>query len=1048
MHSFVIIASKTAEPVDPLLVSRIDDPDPAELHFVPEDYLTWANAGGTVRYFGWQAFTDLHGVGSHWHQNEEGLTAFSGHVWPRYSGWDWDGAPWAQQLADYFAHTDIPGSYEDLYGIYTAVSLPVDGVGYVVSDFLSLGILYMAETADAIIVSTRASLAARAVTPPGMLATRDAFGVCWLPVTIQTRTRNTGFTDVKAIPSSAHLRLDPIDGARIVEPERFYWEFPNQNDIPRTFEGLVPLLEDDLRKSFRAMAEIPADLHQLRLSGGKDSRLLATLALLEGVADKFEIMTFGLPGSGEIDSARMVAERFGFNWSVEDRTNWHGDDFDRIILTHVFQTSAVLSAWDRKGEVEIASAFTLSGNMSEFFRIGPAAASTRFSVTRSELWESLITGQKVDQMRLLRDETREIYIDHIYQWMNEWLARGEAFDRISSHMFPEFVARWEYGAGTEVNGRLWSFPFYSPTAVRVVQQLPPELRVTDRFHFDIMQHFHEDMARIPFYLEPWKEQAYAHRPDAGEYASIEAIFSKSNVIDWRVGRFDQDHALFDQFLLDSSNPIYEYLDYDRVAWLLNHTRNSVGAVRYLYTVLTGAIWMARGELPARINRAGDLVMAPAAPAPVDLTPLVEEVVEDTSDDVAAYLHSLGIDPTVREPGRILLVNYDFPSISQTFIVDKFLHLLVRGWDVHVYAINSDHADWDVYPEIAEQEELVKRVHTSLDFEAVLKKVSPDLVHFEFGSSSLAHLLACRVEGVRTVVSFRGFDICYQGLEDPGYYNDVWKFADVIHCMSEGLWQRCLQRGCPPDKPHHVILGGIDTEFFSPGKRSDDDSVGSALRPFRLLSVGRLVWKKGHEYAVQALAELVEQGIHAELRIIGDGPQAQAIRFAAFDLGVLDLVKLLGARPRDEIRKEMLEADVFVMPSISEGFGIVALEAQAMKLPVVCSDAEGLPENVQDMVTGFVVPRRDPERMAERLALLAGDAELRRAMGEAGRERVAHQFRVDQEIDAYERLYFETIDRQFQAHRLLSQLADSPPAEPDMLALIRLEEEFSNWATLF
>lgn len=145
---------------------------------------------------------------------------------------------------------------------------------------------------------------------------------------------------------------------------------------------------------------------------------------------------------------------------------------------------------------------------------------------------------------------------------------------------------------------------------------------------------------------------------------------------------------------------------------------------------------------------------------------------------------------------------------------------------------------------------------------------------------------------------------------------------------------------------------------------------------------------------------------------------------------------------------MLEADVFVMPSISEGFGIVALEAQAMKLPVVCSDAEGLPENVQDMVTGFVVPRRDPERMAERLALLAGDAELRRAMGEAGRERVAHQFRVDQEIDAYERLYFETIDRQFQAHRLLSQLADSPPAEPDMLALIRLEEEFSNWATLF
>ncbi len=212
MHSFVVIASKTDQPVDPLLLARIDDPDPAELHFVPEEYRTWSNASGTVHYFGWQAFTDLHGIGSHWHVNEEGLTAFSGHVWPRYSGWDWDGASWAQQLSGYFEHADIPESSEDLYGIYTAVSLPVDGKGYVVSDRYSLGILYVAESAEALIVSTRASLAARAVTPPGAPPDRDLFGVSWLPATIQTRTLDTGYTDVKAIPSMARASSSTIGG--------------------------------------------------------------------------------------------------------------------------------------------------------------------------------------------------------------------------------------------------------------------------------------------------------------------------------------------------------------------------------------------------------------------------------------------------------------------------------------------------------------------------------------------------------------------------------------------------------------------------------------------------------------------------------------------------------------------------------------------------------------------------------------------------------------------------------------------------------------------
>jgi colanic acid/amylovoran biosynthesis glycosyltransferase len=1050
MHSFVVIASKTDRPVDPLLLARIDDPDPAELHFVPEDYRTWSNASGTIHFFGWQAFTDLHGIGSHWHADDEGLTAFTGHVWPRYSGWDWYGAPWAQQLAGYFAHADIPESSEDLYGIYTAVSLPVDGKGYVVSDRFSLGILYIAETPDVLIVSSRASLAARAVTPAGMTPQRDAFGVAWLSATIQTRTLDTGFVDVKAIPPMGHVLLDPVDGARVVEADRWYWEFPNQDEIPHTIEALRPMLEDDLRKEMRALIELPASMRQIRLSGGKDSRLLTALTLQEGVADQFEFMTFGLPGSGETEVAEMIAKRFDLNWVFEDRSDRDIEELDRMILTHVFQMAGVRSAWDMKGSVTIGDTLTLSGNMSEFIRMGPAAGATRFAVTRSEAWDELIAGQHVDSMHFLRKDQREIFIDRIYSWMTDLLERGETLDRLSTHMFPEFIARWQYGAGTEANGKLWSFPFYTPTAVRAAQQLPPSQRVNHRFHFEIMQHAHEDLVRIPFFKDPWREYAYNHLPNAGDYAAIEAILSEDYTIDWRVAKFNENHDLFEQFLLDSSNPIYEVLDFNRIAGLLHRRVGSHGAVRYLYSALTAAIWMAHGELNARINRNGNLVVSES---PTSAIPSISAddgrmAASSIDDELAVYRNGRQYEGLDSRPRKILLVETNFPTRSQTFIVDKFLHLLIRGWDVRVLALIGYFATWESFPEIAAQPELVQRVESSTDFEEVLERLKPELVHFEFGQTSVEHLLTCRAHGVHTVVSFRGFDICYHGLETPGYYNDVWKYADVIHCRSEGIWQRCLQRGCPPDKPHEVIVGGIDTEFFDPGDRQHTDYTGTPERPLRMVSVGRLVWKKGHEYAVQALARLREQGIEAELRIVGGGAHEPAIRFAAFDLGVTDYVTLLGPRTRTEAREELLAADVFVMPSLSEGFGIAALEAQAMKLPVVCSDAEGLPENVQDMVSGFVVPRRTSELMAERLAMLAGDPEMRQLMGEAGRERVSHFFRVDQEIDAFERLYLETIDRRFQAHRLLSLMNETtPPAEPDVLTLIRLEAEFSSRATI-
>jgi colanic acid/amylovoran biosynthesis glycosyltransferase len=114
--------------------------------------------------------------------------------------------------------------------------------------------------------------------------------------------------------------------------------------------------------------------------------------------------------------------------------------------------------------------------------------------------------------------------------------------------------------------------------------------------------------------------------------------------------------------------------------------------------------------------------------------------------------------------------------------------------------------------------------------------------------------------------------------------------------------------------------------------------------------------------------------------------------------------LCGPQPPQQVHAELKRADVFLHTAVSEGFCNAALEAQAMQVPLVVSDADGLAENVDDGTTGFVVPRRDPHRTAERLRQLAVDPELRTRMGRAGRERVAQRFRLEDQITAFDQLY--------------------------------------------
>lgn len=286
----------------------------------------------------------------------------------------------------------------------------------------------------------------------------------------------------------------------------------------------------------------------------------------------------------------------------------------------------------------------------------------------------------------------------------------------------------------------------------------------------------------------------------------------------------------------------------------------------------------------------------------------------------------------------------------------------------------------------------------LDAELII--LQPYMIHFEFGALAPERMYIKDLLGCKVLVSFRGYDLNFSKLDVPQYYQSVWDHADHLHLLGEDLWQRAISRGCPSDKPHTLIAPAIDVEFFNGSAR--EKSIDE--EPIHILSVGRLEWKKGYEHALQAIKILNENGVDCIYRIVGDGEYPEALSFARYQLGLEDCTELLGPMSRDGVREQFKWADVFLHAAVSEGFCNAVLEAQAIQLPVVCTDAGGLRENVEDGETGFIVPRRDPQALAEKLSRLAQDPRLRQRMGQSGRERVTSQFALVDQINRFDQFY--------------------------------------------
>jgi colanic acid/amylovoran biosynthesis glycosyltransferase len=205
----------------------------------------------------------------------------------------------------------------------------------------------------------------------------------------------------------------------------------------------------------------------------------------------------------------------------------------------------------------------------------------------------------------------------------------------------------------------------------------------------------------------------------------------------------------------------------------------------------------------------------------------------------------------------------------------------------------------------------------------------------------------------------------------------------------------------------VLPFGVDTEALSPA--ADAPGLGDpGAGALRLVSVGRLVWQKAHHLLLRACAVLRDRGVDLHLTLVGEGEERRAIETLRDRLGLADRVRLAGALSPAGVVEALRAADLFVLSSISEGFGMVLIEAMACGLPVIAPEINGIPEVVAHGEDGLLFQPGSAEALAGAIATLASDPALRRRMGEAGRRKVKAHHQAADRMDRFAQLLRETV----------------------------------------
>lgn len=291
----------------------------------------------------------------------------------------------------------------------------------------------------------------------------------------------------------------------------------------------------------------------------------------------------------------------------------------------------------------------------------------------------------------------------------------------------------------------------------------------------------------------------------------------------------------------------------------------------------------------------------------------------------------------------------------------------------------------------------------------------DVIHAQFGPLGVfaAQLIEIGVLRGPIVTSFRGYDLGKYLRDHSTAYRDLFDLGALFLPVSRTLAKRLIDAGCERKKIRVHHSGVSCRRLCFRENRPSDGRV-------RIVTVARLVEKKGIPDAIRAVAQLHGEGKQVSYTVIGDGPRRSDLEQLVHSLDVRGCVRFAGAKSNDEVLDIVNAAHILLAPSVTatdgdeEGIPNALKEAMAMGLPVIATRHGGIPELVEDGISGLLVPERSPKLLADRLRYLIDHPQTWTNFGRAGRQRVEAEYDIDRLNDELVVLYGQAAERDVQA----------------------------------
>lgn len=339
----------------------------------------------------------------------------------------------------------------------------------------------------------------------------------------------------------------------------------------------------------------------------------------------------------------------------------------------------------------------------------------------------------------------------------------------------------------------------------------------------------------------------------------------------------------------------------------------------------------------------------------------------------------------------------FPKLSETFIAMELAELRRRGIEVCILSLRPP--EGKLRHRVIADAGLAERTHYDpRQFARVARQFRPQLIHAHFATQATqaARELAAELKLPFTFTAHR-YDI-YD--KPPADFADRRRAAAAAITVSDEN-ARYMARAFGV-RSVHVIPCGVDTDQFRPQRLT-------AGLPY-LVCVARLKPFKNQQLLLKACALLRSRGVEFRCVLVGDGPCREELEALCAHLQLEEVVQFAGAAVQDDVIGWWQRAAVAVLPSNSEGMPVCLMEAASCGVPAVATRVGGIPELIEEGVTGLIVPPGDAGRLAAAVEKLVRAPELAARMGRAARERAEQRFSLKHQVDRLLGVWTQVLER--------------------------------------